>query len=377
MSCARKTNSGVIGDRPRVALTLGDVAGIGPEVIARVCADPELHRICRPVVFGNAQVLRRAAKLVGTDLTVIERDDAAEIPSDSECVLCVDPAGSVAAEVTPATVDARAGEAAYLYLKAAIQAVADNAVDALTTAPINKLALRRAGIPFPGHTELLADAFGVDQFAMLLYLPAGDDVRSPTGLAVAHATLHTAIANVPRLLTPGGILEKITLVDQFLTTLGCADRRIGVCALNPHAAEGGLFGDEEDRIIAPAVQMACDRGLRASGPIPSDTLLRHAVHGDFDGVVAMYHDQGHIALKLVAFERAVNVTLGLPIVRTSPSHGTAFDIAWQGKASPRGMFEAIRVAVQLAAVRRTATDVARTSVGPEDSLGRSPKSPRR
>ena len=371
MSYAREMFEEPVADLPCVALTLGDVAGIGPEVVARVCADSELRRLCRPIVFGNAEVLRRAAKLVGAELPIVESDGPTDLPSAPEALVCIDPAGAVVEDVAPATTDARAGEAADLYLKAAIQAAAEGTVDALTTAPINKLALRRAGVPFPGHTEILADAFGVDQFAMLLYLPPGEDVRSPAGLAVAHATLHIAIANVPRLLTPAGILEKITLVDGFLATLGCAERRIGVCALNPHAAEGGLFGDEEDRVIAPAVQMACDRGVRASGPIPSDTLLRHAVRGDFDGVVAMYHDQGHIALKLVAFERAVNVTLGLPIVRTSPSHGTAFDIAWQGKASARGMFEAIRVAVQLAAARRAAADLAQTGSERHGSTGRS------
>jgi len=184
---------------------------------------------------------------------------------------------------------------------------------------------------------------------MMLYLPPGDVVRGPHGLGVAHVTLHTSIANVPGRLSTPTIREKIGLLDGFLRRVGCASPRVGVCALNPHAGEEGLFGDEESRLIAPAVNAARESGLNATGPLPADTLLKRACGGEFDGVVAMYHDQGHIALKLIGFNRAVNVTLGLPIVRTSPSHGTAFDIAGQGIASAEGMIEAIRVAAMLCA----------------------------
>ncbi len=182
---------------------------------------------------------------------------------------------------------------------------------------------------------------------MMLYLPPGQIVRGPHGLAVAHATLHTSIASVPGLLSTARILETIVRVDHFLARVGCTKPRIGVCALNPHAGEGGLFGTEERDLIEPAVAKAVTRTISADGPYPADTLLKRAVDGEFDGVVAMYHDQGHIALKLIAFGRAVNVTLGLPIVRTSPSHGTAFDIAGRGLADPTGMLEAIKVATLL------------------------------
>jgi 4-hydroxythreonine-4-phosphate dehydrogenase len=168
---------------------------------------------------------------------------------------------------------------------------------------------------------------------------------------VAHVTLHTSIASVPALITHAAVNKTIGLVHTFMQRVGCASPRVGVCALNPHAGELGLFGDEERRVIAPAVQQAVLRGINAAGPYPADTLLKRAVDGEFDGVVAMYHDQGHIALKLIGFGRAVNVTLGLPIVRTSPSHGTAFDIAWQGVADAAGMIAALSVAADLATTR--------------------------
>jgi len=182
---------------------------------------------------------------------------------------------------------------------------------------------------------------------MMLHLPRGSVVKGPDGLSVAHVTLHTSIASVPHLLSQQSIFEKIQLMHQFLMGIGCSEPRIGVCALNPHAGEEGLFGDEESRIIAPAVMRAREQHMAADGPFPADTLMQRAVHGAFDGVIAMYHDQGHIALKLIAFQKAVNVTLGLPIVRTSPSHGTGFDISWRGMADDSGLREATRVAMEL------------------------------
>ena len=224
-------------------------------------------------------------------------------------------------------------------------------IDAITTAPLNKAALHAAGLDYPGHTEILAEECGVREFAMMLYLPPGESLHGPFGLGVAHVTLHTSIRSVPGLLTTQHIEETIHLIDRFLKRIGCESPRVGVCALNPHAGEEGLFGDEETTLIAPAVEAARRAGALATGPIPADALLRRAVHGEFDGVAAMYHDQGHIALKLIGFERAVNVTLGLPIVRTSPSHGTAFDIAWQGHARAEGFVEAVRTAAMLATSR--------------------------
>jgi len=335
--------------RPRIAVTIGDVAGIGPEVAVRAAADPQIRECCHPILVGHIDVVRRAAALVGVspDIRLLSEFDLSI--DDHAALVCVQPGTTddALAAVAPGKVDAIAGRAAYDALETAARAALDGHVDAIVTAPLHKRALRLAGCDEPGHTEILARLCGVDEVAMMLYLGAGV-VPGAGELAIAHATLHTSVESVPRLLSTSRILETTRLVDSFLKRIGCAAPRIGVCALNPHGGEQGLFGDEEARIIRPAVEQACSAGVNATGPFPADTLIRRALHGEFDGVVAMYHDQGHIAVKLVAFESAVNVTLGLPIVRTSPTHGTAMDIAWQGQADARGMIEAVRAAVRLA-----------------------------
>ena len=333
---------------PRIALTLGDVAGIGPEVVVRAIAEQRLTEFCRPLVIGHPAVVKRAKQLIGATFDIIEVDSLAEIDWCSPSIPCWNPSIAEAEDVPVGRTDARAGRAAYDYLVAATRAALRGEIDAITTAPLNKAALHDAGLNFPGHTEILAHECGVQDFAMMLYLPPGGPL--PTGqfgLGVAHVTLHTSIRSVPGLLTIPHIRETIQLVSDFLKRVGCPSPRVGVCALNPHAGEEGLFGDEESTLIAPAVEEARSLGINATGPIPADALLRRAVYGEFDGVAAMYHDQGHIALKLIGFERAVNVTLGLPIIRTSPSHGTAFDIAWQGKARAEGFVEAVRTAALL------------------------------
>jgi 4-hydroxythreonine-4-phosphate dehydrogenase len=347
----------VASDRPLVALTLGDIAGIGPEIVARACINAEIRLLCRPVVVGEATILERALALVGSPASVrrieapsqLNRADQDDERLAVPCWNPLDETESAALRAVPlGTLDARAGRAAYEWLVAATRAALDGSVDAIVTAPLNKAALHLAELDYPGHTEILADCCGTPNHAMMLFVPPGDIVRSPRGLGVAHVTLHTSVASVPGLLSTQGILEKIRLVDDFLRQVDVEQPRIGVCALNPHAGEAGLFGDEEQRLIAPAVAQAVAEGVTATGPVPADALIRRAIGGEFDGVVAMYHDQGHIPIKLVARDVAVNITLGLPIVRTSPSHGTAFDIAGQGRASAEGMMEAIRVAVALA-----------------------------
>jgi len=338
---------------PLVAVTLGDVAGVGPETIVRAALSPRISETCRILAVGSPNVLKRAVELVGQPMGILEIPDPEEANAiidvgPEHTLLCWNPVGDVADEVPPGLVDARAGEAAYQALVSATRAALEGRVDAITTAPLNKEALHRAGYDFPGHTEILAHECGIRQFAMMLYLPPDDTAGGSTGLGVAHATLHTSIRSVPDLLTTGRVEETIDLVDRFMKRIGCAVPRIGVCALNPHAGEAGLFGNEESQIIDPAVEAAKNAGISASGPWPADTLMKRAVAGEFDGVAAMYHDQGHIALKLVAFDRVVNVTLGLPIVRTSPSQGTAFDIAWKGRASASGLVAALQVAAKLA-----------------------------
>lgn len=333
-----------ISERPRLALTMGDVAGIGPEVLVRALQDPQVWESARPLVVGDPEILNRAATLVGATLNVLPINDLDDLDSLPPGVPCWNPAGDDAAEVEPGAVDRRAGEAAYAYLVAAARAALEGYVDGITTAPISKAALHLADRNYPGHTEILAEVCGVKNFGMMLYLPPSAAVRSTRGLGVVHVTLHTSIRSVPDLITTAGVAEKIGLIDHFMREMGCARPQIAICALNPHAGEEGLFGDEEPRLIAPAAEAARGRGLDVTGPLPADTLIKRAVNGEFDAVVAMYHDQGHIPLKLIGFDTAVNVTLGLPIVRTSPSHGTAFDIAWKGRAQPDGMIQAILVA---------------------------------
>jgi 4-hydroxythreonine-4-phosphate dehydrogenase len=341
------------GPRSRLALTVGDVAGVGPEVIVRALGDPGVRQRVSPVVIGPRDALERAARLVGSNLVFCRVHSAATAHRDDDAIPCVDPLEADTSSICPGTVDPRAGEIAYRALGSAIEAALAGHVEAIVTAPLNKRALHQAGHDVPGHTEILARACGVRDVSMMLYLPPGQTVAAPHGLGVAHVTLHTSIASVPGLLTGERVAATIRLVDGFMRQVGCGSPRIGVCALNPHAGEGGLFGTEESEIIAPAVARARQQDRTgAVGPFPADTLLKRAVAGEFDGVVAMYHDQGHIAIKLIAFHSAVNVTLGLPIIRTSPTLGTAFDIAGRGIARPDGMLAAIRVAAQLALQRR-------------------------
>lgn len=343
-------------ERPVLALTMGDAAGIGPEVLVRTAVSPELQAACRLVAVGHPEVLSRAVHLTGVSVQIepvtsfesLRESPPPETTPNGDLILpCIPACKDDVEAASPGCIDGRTGQAAYDCLEAAAKAALAGHIDGITTAPLNKAALRAAGLGYPGHTEILGDVCGVNEFAMMLYLPPGDIVKSPCGLGVVHTTLHTSIRSVPGLLSSDGIVGRIRLMDSFMRRVGCEAPRVAVCALNPHAGEEGLFGDEESRLIAPAVQQCQQNGIRATGPLPADTLLRRAVGGEFDGVVAMYHDQGHIALKLIGFDRAVNITLGLPIVRTSPSHGTAFDIAWQGVASAEGMVEAAKIAVQL------------------------------
>jgi 4-hydroxythreonine-4-phosphate dehydrogenase len=337
---------------PLIAVTQGDPAGIGPEIIVGAWMQPAVHQWCRPVVVGHPEVLRQAVELWQADLRVVTidaPDQAAPSPGVMPCIAC---GSDDVLEVEAGTLDARAGQAAYEAVVTAARLALDGKVDAITTAPLNKGAMQRAGHRYPGHTELLAELCGVDDFAMMLYLGPGEPLASPAGLAVVHVTLHTAMEKVFADLHEDAILAKARLADRFMARLTGVRPRIGVCALNPHGGEGGLFGREEVSIIGPAVRRGLAEGLRLEGPLPADTLLVHARQGRFDAVVAMYHDQGHIALKLLGWQRAVNVTLGLPIIRTSVAHGTAFDIAWQRRADPGSMVEALRVASLLAKGRK-------------------------
>jgi 4-hydroxythreonine-4-phosphate dehydrogenase len=318
---------------PRLLITMGDVAGVGPEIIAR--AWPELPALARPVIVGDPAWMARALECVGVRAEVVPSETEAS-PTRIPCLTATDQDLSA---IRPGQVTAAGGRAAYDFLCAAIDRTMAREADGIVTAPLHKEGLHAAGIAYPGHTEILADRTGTREFAMVLF---GD------GLAVAHVTLHMALRDVFAHLSTAAVLEKIRLLAGLLPRLVDHHPRIAVAALNPHASDGGLFGDEERTLIRPAVEAAIAEGIDASGPHPADTLFVRANRGEFDGIVAMYHDEGHIAMKLRSGLRCVNISAGLPIVRTSVAHGTAYDIAGRGVADCGSLIEAVRVAARLA-----------------------------
>lgn len=305
---------------PRLLVTMGDVAGIGPEIIAK--AWPHFAAHCRPTVVG----------------------DPVRLPPG---IHCVNPSQADLSRVPVGVVTADAGRAAYDWLCFAIDECLAGRADGIVTCPLHKEGLHAAGIDYPGHTEILADRTGTTAFAMLLY-----DDELP--LAVAHVTLHRSLRSIFEHVTTATVLEKIRLLHEIVPRLLDRPARIGVAALNPHASDGGLFGNEEATIIRPAVEAAKAEGIAAEGPIASDAIFLPHNRAKFDGVVAMYHDQGHIAMKLLGGRRAVNIAAGLPIVRTSVAHGTAYDIAGKGLADASSLVSAVRVAAKLAKSRLTA-----------------------
>ena len=345
--------------KPLIAITLGDPAGSGPETVVGAWPSPALHEVCRPLAVGHPEFLRQAIKLLKLPIEVQEIQSPEEALPSPALLPCLKAGNDEQLAAPQAQISALGGQAAYDALILAADMAVGGRVDAIVTAPLNKAALAEAGHHYPGHTELLAERCGVpwDEVAMMLYLAPGGAVQGRAGLGVAHVTLHMALRDVFERLTQERILASARLADAvtraFLSPeeLRIAQPRIGVAALNPHAGEQGLFGDEEQRIIQPAVAAGKLEGLSLEGPLPCDTLMVRAAAGDFDAVVAMYHDQGHIALKLLGMHRAVNITLGLPIIRTSVAHGTAFDLAWQGRAETSSMVEAVRVAAKLVGVR--------------------------
>ncbi len=331
---------------------MGDAAGVGPEVIVRAWGDARVHEASRLVVLGHPEVMLAAVRLVGSPLRVETSADLASIATDPDVIGCLPVGSDDVLEVTPGKLDRRTGQAAYEAVVRAARGTLAGEFQGLVTAPLSKAALHAAGHHYPGHTELLAELCGVDDFAMMLYLPPEEVPHCPAGLGVAHVTLHMALRDVFANLTPAAILTKCQLASTVMHDgFGLDAPRVGVCALNPHAGEEGLFGDEEARIIRPAVELACARGIDARGPFAADSLFHRAIVGEFDAVLGMYHDQALGPLKVHAFGRAVNVTLGLPLIRTSVDHGTAFDIAGQGRADSGSMLEAVQLAIELAGRR--------------------------
>jgi 4-hydroxythreonine-4-phosphate dehydrogenase len=330
-------------DLPLLAITMGDPAGIGPEVLLKALQHADVYDRCRPLVLGDRRILERAAAwLIGDDLSYELVDQPAGGRYLPGTVTLLDLANAAPEECPVGQVSAAAGRAAVEYVFRACDLAMAGAAGAVVTAPLNKAAMNLAGFAYAGHTELLTERTSAQQVSMLLVGPQ---------LRVVHVSTHVSLAEAIRRVTPERVLATIELAQQSCVMLGIAEPRIAVAGLNPHAGEGGLFGDHEERAVVPAIAAARARGWDVSDPQPPDTVFLRATKGAYDIVVAMYHDQGHIPMKLLAFDSGVNVSVGLPIIRTSVDHGTAFDIAGTGRASESSMLAAIDVAVQMARAR--------------------------
>lgn len=329
-------------DRPVVAVTMGDPAGVGPEVVVKALASDEAGDLAHAIVLGDTDRLRTAATICGLAVDVRPIRSVAESAPKSGVIEVIDVA-PVPPELPWGQVSAIAGEVAYRCVRAAAELAMAGEVDAICTAPLNKEALHAAGHRYPGHTELLAALTGTAEVSMMLVAP---------GLRVVHVTTHVGLLDAVALIEPGLVARTIRRADATLRQAGTEHPRIAVCGINPHAGENGLFGhgEEEDKVV-PAIDEVRAAGIDAVGPLPADTLFFRARRGEFDCVVAMYHDQGHGPVKVLGLEAGVNITIGLPVVRTSVDHGTAFDIAGTGVADERSLLEALRQAVDLAAVR--------------------------
>jgi 4-hydroxythreonine-4-phosphate dehydrogenase len=330
--------------RPLVGITMGDPAGIGPEVIAKAAVRSEVRRCCRPLVIGSLPVMEETVRALRLPLRVVGIGGHGEAVGRHNELPVLDPLERPLRRFRMGAVSRQTGAASAAFIVQAVHLAQRGCLDAIVTAPINKEAINLAGYEYPGHTEMLAALTKSREAGMMI-------LGGP--LKVMFVTTHVAHRKLADSLSPANIGKAIRLAHKALRDYFRVQRpRIGVAALNPHAGEHGLFGDEERRVILPACRRARARGIAASDPLPADTLFGQAARGAYDGVVAMYHDQGLIPLKLLAFGRCVNLTVGLPIIRTSVDHGTAYDIAGKGVADPGSMVEAIALAAKLAVGRR-------------------------
>ena len=325
--------------RPLIGITMGDGAGVGPEIIVKALADKETYDFCRPLIIGDKGIVERAVSVVKAPVTVKGIGDVSEARFIFGTLDVLD-LGNLPFDLPFSRVDGRAGKAAYEYIGRAVKMALDGEIDAIATAPLNKEALSQGGCKYPGHTEILAALSGTRDYAMML-------VSGP--LKVIHVCTHVSMRKACDLITKERVLRIIKLAGETLRKMGITSPRIAVAGFNAHSGEGGLFGTEEINEIIPAIEESLKLGLAVTGPGPPDTVFYRAViKKEFDIVVVMYHDQGHIPIKLLGFETGVNVTVGLPFIRTSVDHGTAFDIAGKGIADSRSMSEAIRLAATMA-----------------------------
>ena len=326
-------------EKPAIAITMGDPCGIGPEVVVKALADPQVYASCRPVVVGNTFAMQQAVKLTGLPLTINETDDPTSAGENPSVVDVVDIHNLNPEDITVGQISIPCGKAAMEWVSKAGQLALAGIVDGLATAPLNKEAASLAGFQSIGHMELLQELSGAKTVATMLLAK---------NLRVVHLTTHRSLRLACEYVKKDRILEFLQLTHDNFIKWGFTDPRIAAAALNPHGSDGGLLGNEEAEEIAPAVQEARERGINVVGPIPADIVFHQAIQGRYDTVLCMYHDQGHIPVKVYGFEESITANLGLPFVRTSVDHGTAFDIAGKGIADQVSMLESIRLAVGLA-----------------------------
>lgn len=325
--------------KPIIGITMGDAAGVGPEIILKSFEHDIVFETSHSFVIGDADILERAKQYTGSKKIINRISHPSEARFEKDTIDCLD-LKLLPIDLPIGEVSAAAGDAAFQYLSKAINLANDKEIDAICTAPLNKEALQKGGHRYPGHTEILAELTGTKDYSMMLSAP---------NLKVIHVTTHVGIVDAIKMINPERVLHVIQLAHETLTKAGIENPKIAVCGINPHAGENGLFGygEEEEKVI-PAVEKAIAQGINVQGPLPADTLFFRTVRGDFDIVVAMYHDQGHAPVKVLGLEAGVNITVGLPIIRTSVDHGTAFDIAGTGVADEKSLVEALRQAVELA-----------------------------
>ena len=328
--------------KPILGVTMGDATGVGPEIIVKALSDPKLYQVARPVVIGDQKIMQRAINIVGAALCCRPVEHPAAAGNEYGVIDVID-LDNLPIDLPFASIDARAGKAAYEYVAKAVEYALRQEIHAVVTGPLHKEALNLGGYHFPGHTEILAHLAGTKEYAMML---TGGPLR------VIHVTTHVSLRQACDLIKKERVLRVIELADEAVRMLGVAQPRVAVAGLNPHSGEGGLFGTEDIDEIAPAVEAAKQKGINVNGPIAPDTVFyRAAIKNHFDIVVVMYHDQGHIPLKVLGFEIGVNVTVGLPYIRTSVDHGTAFGKAGKGTADSRSMTEALYLGAQMAQVK--------------------------
>ncbi|GAB6099222.1 D-threonate 4-phosphate dehydrogenase [Halanaerocella petrolearia] len=323
----------------RIGITMGDPAGVGPEIILKSIREKRIQDLGENVVIGDASVLKAVNQKLDYNLQINVIDSIETVSSDKQIVNVLDLDNIELENLKPGVVQKTAGKAAVEYVKKAIDLALNNKIDAIVTAPLNKASIHKAGFKYPGHTEILAEQTGTTDFAMMLYSEK---------LNVIHVTTHMALEEACQTISKQRVKKVIKLADETLQMMGIGNPKIAVAGINPHAGEDGIFGDKEIKEIKPAVKESKEKGINVDGPISPDTVFVRAVDGEYDIVVVMYHDQGHIPVKLLGFDSGVNITTGLPIIRTSVDHGTAFDIAWQGKAYDTSLVEAVKAACKLA-----------------------------